>query len=196
MKIRWTYASKAAALAFAALGATMSAAPAHALTVDFTIDATATPGWSPTDGLDTGIYLPYGSEFSIAVDPDALWSFGGGLISTNADGDPLLTYSNNGLTAGTGTLVGRVGGSSYFSIGTSYSGTAQSDGNLFLFAWDGTPIDNSGELTVYVGDSLTVPNIPTTPLPATALMLAGALGLGALGTRRKRGAGTQSAAMA
>ena len=54
------------------------------------------------------------------------------------------------LSALFGTLVGRIGDGNFFSIGTSFDGTAANAGVLSLFAWDSNSEDNSGDIRVTV----------------------------------------------
>jgi hypothetical protein len=148
-----------------------------------------------------------GDAFSITVDPLDLWSAGplprwsnangltGPLLATGSDesgqaantliGQSFGTYTQGNLSAAFGTLVGRIGGGSYFVVGTSFNGTAASAGPLELFYWDSNFSDNSGLITATVN----IGNTSVVPLPAAAwFFVAGSLGMVGVARRRKQAA--------
>jgi hypothetical protein len=128
-------------------------------------NAGSLPRWSNADGL-TGNAFATGSDES------------GQLAGTQISQDFGL-YGQNGLSAAYGTLVGSFdNGSSFFKIGTSYSGTAASAGVLKLFYFDSNNGDNSGSITA---------NVIAVPEPTSlALVLAG-LGVVGFTAARRRG---------
>lgn len=162
------------------------AAPAAAVTVssDFDVQSSAN-SVSGGVGLATGIVFSTGDVFSVSADLNDTWSLGATTARTgNADG--LLSFGNfslGGLSTRYGTLVGQIGvGGSYFALGTSYSGAASASGELFLYNWDSNAGDNTGSILASV--SYDDGTLPAVPLPASGLLLAGALG--GLSLRRKR----------
>jgi hypothetical protein len=131
-------------------------------------NAGALPRWSNADGLAT---VPIGG---LPV---------GGLIATGADdsGQPAGTtigedifglLLQDGFTAPFGALVGKIG-STYFNIGTSFSGPAPATGTLYLMYWDTAFLDNTESVRV----SIHVPE------PASLALLS--LALGAMGFVRR-----------
>lgn len=174
----------APAATLAAALALSLAAPALAATV-VDVDArlhSSTPG----NGLATGVLVNAGDTLGITADPRDTWSLGGEEPATRtfaADGLPVVApftndyepYTQDGLTALYGTLVGRIGTGAFFVVGTMFEETATETGELFLYAWDSNDFDNSGSIEV---------TISAVPLPAGGLMLAG--GLGALAFLRRR----------
>lgn len=156
------------------------AAPALAATV--TLDVLAKEHSStPGNGLATGILVNPGTTLSIYADPRETWSLGDERPCTRtSDADGLVpdcygTYTQGGLTARYGTLVGRIGTGAFFVVGTVFEATAAEAGELFLYAWDSNDGDNTGAITV---------TISAVPLPAGGLMLVGALGALTLLRRR------------
>ena len=172
-----------------------------AVATSFTVDAKQNSTSGGT-GLNTFALLA-GQQFTVSVDQNDLWNAGAIPRWSNANGltgslnyatgstDPEVphyangtqigksfgNYSQNGLTAAYGTLVGQIGSSSFFAIGTSYSGTASSAGTLKLFYFDSNNIDNSGSI---------VANVTAVPEPESYAMLLAGLGLmGAIARRRK-----------
>ena len=186
-------------IALLALAAVLPfAAPtAHAATVNVSAFGNSSTGGT---GAIAGA-LTAGQAFSISVDPLDLWNAGalprwsnangliGNLLATGSDesGQVFGTqigiawpglYTQGNLTAAFGTLVGRIGGGNYFTVGTNFNGVAASSGVLELFYWDSNFSDNTQFITATV-------NAAVVPLPAAAwLFIFGALGM--LGVTRRR----------
>ena len=141
-------------------------------------------------GLDS-ISLVVGQLFDVSADPNDLWSAGalprysdadgltGDRFATAADdsGQPVGTrigadfglWTQNGLSAPFGTLVGELGGV-FQPLGTNFHGAAWGTGTLHLFYWDSNFADNFGTISA---------TISAVPEPAEwALMV---LGFGAAG---------------
>lgn len=148
-----------------------------------------------------------GDALSITVDPLDLWSAGplprwsnangltGPLLATGSDesgqaantliGQSFGTYTQGNLSAAFGTLVGRIGGGSYFVVGTSFNGTAASAGPLELFYWDSNFSDNRE----FIAATVNIGNTSLVPLPAAVwLFVAGGLGVVGIARRRKQAA--------
>jgi hypothetical protein len=70
-------------------------------------------------------------------------------------------HSQGGLSAPFGTLVGQLG-STFFKLGTNFSGVAPIGGTLRLYYWDSNSGDNSGTI---------VANVSAVPEPSAALLL-------------------------
>lgn len=150
-------------------------------------------------GASTGIALTAGQTFTVNVDPKDLWNAGDlprwsnadglivNLLATGSDdsGQPAGTpigsifplWTQDGLTAAYGTLVGKIGSGGYFAIGTHFTGSANATGELKLFYWD----SNNGDNTQFV-----TANISAVPEPSTwAMMILGFAGVGFLAYRRR-----------
>lgn len=134
-------------------------------------------------GLATGIVLGVGDDLMVSADAADTWVLGAGNIRIgNADGLAAnWFYNNSGLNVKYGTLVGRIGTGAFFALGTSFSATVADAGELFLFNWDSNTSDNSGKIAVSVSAGPSV-----VPLPASGLLLVGALGV--LGLKRRKAA--------
>lgn len=124
--------------------------------------AGALPRWSNANGIDGPDLLATGMDDS----GEAM----GTLIGRDQFGD----YTQDGLTAAFGSLVGRMGTEFRF-IGTSFEGTAWADGPLQLFYWDSNGGDNTEFITAAVS---------AIPEPATWAMLI--LGFGVVGGAMRR----------
>jgi PEP-CTERM motif-containing protein len=160
----------------------------------FTVDAFSNsstigelPHTTPGVGLDTGIYFWAGEMFTVTVDPNDLWSAGALPRWSNADGltgplyatgtdesgqvaDTLIgtnygLWTQSGLSAPFGALVGEIGGT-YFLLGSNFSGAAPASGILELFYWDMNNYDNFGNI---VADVDPPPN--DVPEPASWVLL-------------------------
>ena len=123
-------------------------------------NAGALPRWSNADGLTGNLYAT-GTDDS-------------GEAATTLIGQSFGTYSQGGLTAPYGALVGRIGAGPLFLIGTSFSGQTLTGGLLELFYFDSNKDDNSEFVTATVN---------AVPLPAAAWLFASAFGT-LLGFRR------------
>jgi len=169
----------------------------HAATVNISAFGNSSTGGT---GAIAGA-LTAGQALSISVDPLDLWNAGalprwsnangliGNLFATGSDESGQTSgtligiawpnlHTQGNLTAAFGTLVGRIGGGDYFTVGTSFNGVAASSGVLELFYWDSNFSDNTQFITATV-------NAAVVPLPAAAwLFIFGALGM--LGVTRRR----------
>lgn len=186
---------KTLAAAFLAL-ATLSVA--QAATFEVKARENSTSGGS---GLDT-IALTMGQSFTVSVAADDLWNAGPLPRWSNADGlshdlfygpgtdaqvpvyangtligSSFALWTQGGLSAPYGTLVGQIGGGNFFAIGTSYSGVASATGTLKLFYFDSNNGDNTGSILA---------TVTAVPEPESyALLLAGLGVVGTLARRRK-----------
>lgn len=189
----------------AAVGLATIASVASAASGSFEVKAleNSTTGGN---GKDTGFKLEPGYTFSISVDTNDLWNAGALPRWSNANGltkdlyyptstDPDLIawgapapgtligtkfplWTQGGLTAPFGTLVGQIGSGNFFSIGTTFSGTAAASGTLKLFYFDFNNVDNAGSVVAHVN---------AVPEPETYAMLLAGLGIvGAMARRRKK----------
>jgi hypothetical protein len=167
----------------AALGAVLLAAAglAHAGSLDVSVDAKKNSAGGG-HAVFTGLKLTAGEAFTVEVDPTQTWSYFAGIdyASSNADGieGALIDKTNvDGTTfSGTlGSLVGKIGSGDYFTIGTSFSGVANHNGQLKLFYWDSDKYNNFGTITA---------SISAVPEPASVALMG--LGLVALAARRRR----------
>ena len=161
----------------------MTTANAHA--VSFAVNALSNSS-SGGAGLDTGIVLAAGEAFSVEAGDNDLWSAGAlprwsnadGLVGTRLanvsddSGEPAGTligqdfglWTQNGLSAPFGTLVGELNGT-FFKLGTNFNGVAPASGTLKLYYWDSNFGDNTGTVLAEVKKTSTVPK------PATSLLL-------------------------
>ena len=161
----------------------------QAATVEFEVMSMANSSTGGT-GLATGIVLEFGESFSVTAGVEDTWILGSETKRIgNADGltfEPSgnpWNWTQDGFTTLFGTLVGMIGTGDFFAIGTAFSGDANAAGELRLFNWDSNSSDNRGFITAGV----TYDSVSAIPLPATGLLLVGALG--GLGlARRKRNA--------
>lgn len=155
----------------------------------FTVDAYSNSS-SGGVGLDTGMNLTAGQSLIVTVHPNDLWSAGALPRWSNADGlthnlwasgfdasgepvlDPLGSilvgkdygiWTQSGLSAPFGTLVGELGGT-FFVIGSNFSGPAPAAGELKLYYWDVNNWDNFGSIVADVDP-------PTVPEPASWVLL-------------------------
>lgn len=171
----------------------------QAATVDFDVYALANSSFDGS-GLNTGLTYSTGDTITGSVDASDLWNAGPLPRWSNADGlvvDLFATagddsgyaegthigtsfadYTQDGLTAPYGSLVGKIN-STFFLLGTSFAVSAPDSGTLSLYYWDGFSGDNTEFVTVSIDN-----NVSAVPIPAAAFMFAPAL-LGFLGLRRK-----------
>ena len=146
--------------------------------------------------------LTSGQAFTVAVAPDDLWSAGAlprwsnadglthALFATGSDnsgeaagtliGQDWGTWTQHGLTAAYGTLVGEIGGV-FKVIGSSFSGAAWGTGILNLYYWDENNHDNAGAVDAFVtaGGS-------AVPEPATWAMMIGGFALAGQALRKRQ----------
>ena len=176
-------------------------APATASTVVVDAFANSTSGGS---GADAGL-LSLGETFSVSVSPTDIWSAGAlprwsnanGLIAdlhatgTDESGQPAATligeafvnWTQGGLTAPFGSLVGSIAGGNFFLVGTSFSGVAPTSGELQLWFFD----QNNGDDTDHITANVTT-GVGSVPEPSTwAMMILGFAGVGFMGYRRRKG---------
>jgi hypothetical protein len=130
--------------------------------------AGALPRWSNANGLTATFNNP-----AAYTDPS------GDLVPAGNIGANFGTWTQGGLTAPFGSLVGLIG-STYQLLGTSYNGPAWSTGTLSLFYWDSNSADNSGTVIVNVNAAQAVPE-PS----STGLLLIASIAFGALAWRRQ-----------
>jgi hypothetical protein len=183
--------------------AALTAGAAHALPVQFDVYAAANSS-SGGSGLDTGIAFTTGDSITVSADPLDLWNAGPLPRWSNADGltidlyatgtdesgaaagsligQPFADWSQNGLTAPYGSLVGRLG-STYFLLGTSFSGPAPDSGNLLLYYWDADSANNTDFVTVTVDNGIAV---DPTPTPAPGGLALFGLGLAGFSWHRRK----------
>ena len=182
---------------FVATVALLLCAQGNAQSSLFTVDAYSNSSTGGI-GLDTGMNVLAGQMIIVTADPNDLWSAGDlprwsnadGLIqdlyATGSDetGEPAGTligrkwdrvWTQSGLTAPFGTLVGELGGT-FFVLGTNFSGPTPASGTLNLFYWDMNNYDNTHTLVAV--------NVSTVPEPGSFILVGvGLLGLVAFARR-------------
>jgi hypothetical protein len=158
----------------AAIGLTLAlafmfAAPSRAATVDVTVGAFLN---SSSGGIAATTPLAAGETFTVTAGLNDLWNAGDLPRWSNADGLVAVRFATgtdesgqsagtqigqifplwtqNGLTAPFGALVGEIGLGPFFLIGTNFTGFSASNDTLKLFYWDSNFQDNSGSITAFV----------------------------------------------
>jgi hypothetical protein len=166
-----------AVLAIGSVAGLTCATPALALPI--TVEVFASQN-SSTGGvnLDTGLDLMAGDRLVSSVDPLDCWSAGAANRISNANGLDGLSpapcqptgnfgfHTQDGETFRFGALVGRIGASDWFLLGTDFDAIVNATGRLFLVYWDSNSADNSGSVTVRIDV-----NPSSVPAPGTLLLL-------------------------
>jgi len=129
-------------------------------------NAGALPRWSNANGL-TGDLIASGVADVTGDNPGAEFDLVGVAFPN---------WTQNGLTAPYGTLVGQFGSGDFFKVGTSYTGVATAN-KLKLFYFDSNYGDNSGSIKV---------RVTAVPEPETYAMLLAGLGVIGFMSRRRR----------
>ena len=146
-------------------------------------------------GSATGVFLTAGEAFTVTVASNDLWSAGALPRWSNADGlkVPLFAtgsdesgelagtqigsifsfYTQDGLTAAYGSLVGKIGSGAFFLVGTNFSGTANATGQLSLYYWDENNGDNTGSIAATISASAVPGPIVGAGLPSIVMALGG-----------------------
>lgn len=141
-------------------------------------------------GADTGLSLSVGDTLWVDVAVDDCWSAGAPPRDSNADGLMVIDdnscqvgdstfgdYTDSGLSAPFGSLVGTIGGGLPFFIGTHFDAVVSQSGALLLWYWDSHGSDNTGVITAEV-------EVHEAPEPAALAFLG--LGLAIIGYRARR----------
>jgi hypothetical protein len=169
-------------LSIAALAACAFAVAGSANAAVFVVDAL---GNSSTGGFGlSSLTLLAGETFTVSVSTDDLWSAGAlprysdadGLTGGTHIGADFGLWTENGLSAPFGSLVGELGGV-YRVLGASFSGPAWNSGTLHLYYWDSNFADNFGTVSASL---IAVPEAAS-----WAMMLVGFGAAGALLRRRR-----------
>ncbi|MEE8448639.1 MAG: hypothetical protein V3S39_03305, partial [Thermodesulfobacteriota bacterium] len=128
-------------------------------------------------GKDTGIDIRVGDLFIIKVNPAQSWRAGNDhpySRKSNANGiaKGYGKWTQGNLSANYGSLVGRIGKSDYFLIGTAIIRISNATGRLFLYYWDSNSGDNSGNISAdIIVSSVATPRVPAQSLEELAHIL-------------------------
>lgn len=153
------------------------------------------------NGFATGLFFGIGDRLNIDASNETWGLCGLSGCVVDADGNAIVaggptgglsippTYTHFGQTFKPGVLVGTIGNSPFFLIGSSYDQVLGSGGGeLKLFQWDLRPIGGgpSGGIQVEIDptDAARAPEVPVPP--AAALLLTGLTGLAILRRRLQR----------
>jgi hypothetical protein len=172
----------------------LAANSANAAVIDVFAQANSS---SNGTGASTGIFFSAGDYFTATAGVEDLWNAGtlprwsnadglvGNLFATGSDdsgqalgtliGKNFGTWTQHGLTAAYGSLVGSINGN-YFLMGTNYAGNAVDTGELLLSYWDSNNGDNTEQIAVTITTAVAEPS---------SIALLG-LGLAALGFSRRK----------
>ena len=175
--------------------------PSQATTVDvYAMEHSSSIGEGPGphprgSGLDTGIDVTAGEKLWITA--TGCWSAAIADPSRTSDANGLIpSFSNpctsvawtsgqwtqGGLTANFGSLVGSIDGGDFFLIGTDFYKTIEHTGRLFLYYFDSDNFNNEGSVQVTI-----LFNDPNNSLSEPALLFLMGTGLAGLGfVSRKR----------
>jgi hypothetical protein len=167
---------------------------ARAITIVDIVDASGNSS-SGGSGSATGVFLTAGEAFTVTVAGNDLWNAGplprwstaDGLIAplfaTGSDdsgeaagtqiGSIFALYTQDGLTAPYGSLVGQIGSGAFFLIGANFSGTASATGQLSLYYWDSNSGDNTGSIAATISASAVPGPIVGAGLPGVVMALGG-----------------------
>jgi hypothetical protein len=166
---------------------------ARAITVDVFAQANSSSGGT---GLLTGVSLTFGQAFSVSAGANDLWSAGALPRWSDADGltgirlanafddsgqapgtiigaDFVGGWTQEGLNAPYGSLVGRIGSGAFFLVGTNFSGVANASGQLALYYWDSNNGDNTGSIAATIAASAVPGPIVGAGLPGVVMALGG-----------------------
>ncbi len=162
---------------------------AHAVVVDVFAKANSSTGGY---GAITGLNVSIGDRLVVNADVNDCWSAGASPRTSNADGlnggpfcEPngaFPQWTQAGVTANYGTLMGKIGALNFFAIGTAFDQVMAEAGNLLLYYWDSNAGDNSGSVQV------TARLIPGqgTQLPEPGIIGMVIMGFGLLLYRKRR----------
>ena len=127
--------------------------------------------------LDTGLSFNSGDALNIT----ATGSWDGGACGTVGPNGTNCFPNDPNTGINYYSLIGRVGGGSYFKVGDAFTGTASSSGNLFLAFLDTDSFNNTGFVTALV---TVAGNGTAVPEPQTHALVLGALGVLAFARRK------------